>query len=145
MWVLTYLSPGVDRKARRWAWFVLGGVDNPPSGGILLGTLQARVQRPLRVSSGSKQRSPVQNIGARERRGSGGSLGPMPIPLSPFAFENPQVLAAGLVPPTLYDSREPTPLFVTFMKVFLGCIPWLHIERSCVVRSLWLRMHVDYF
>ena len=90
MWALPYLLLGVYGKSRRWAWLVLAGGDSLQSGSILLGMLQARVQRPLRVPVGSKQRSLVQHIRARERGGSGGSLGrTAPIASGPFAFENP--------------------------------------------------------
>ena len=79
-------------------------------------------------------------IGAH--KGLGGKLErTAPIPLSPYACECPPLGAGSKLLP-LYDSRKPVPFFLCFMKVFLGCVPWLHGALSCVVRLLLLRIHV---
>ena len=69
VWALPHLSSGVGRQARRWVWLVLGGGANPPSGSVVLGTVQARVQRPLQVPLGSRRQNPVQITGARQGLG----------------------------------------------------------------------------
>ena len=37
VWVVPYLSSGIMRRARRWAWVVQKPDDLPPRGGILMG------------------------------------------------------------------------------------------------------------
>ena len=63
MWAVPYLSNGIMRRARRWAWGLRGPANLPPRDGILMGFqagLPAKQLRIPKVSSKARARGWIQ-------------------------------------------------------------------------------------
>ena len=158
VWAVPYLSNGIMRRARRWAWVLRRPDDLPPSDGILLGFQAGLPANRLRIPTVSgSARAQGQGPG-RVVAGSLGSLPPEEVIRGiPCACDQVlssargswQVLAPSDHGPRplrrcdpLYVRSEPVPQFVALLSIFFAFLPWLHRALSCGVLLLMRRLHM---
>ena len=158
VWAVPYLSDGIMRRARRWAWVLRGPDDLPPSDGILMGFQAGLPAKRFRIPTASgRARAQGQGPG-RVVAGSPGSSPPeVVIREIPFACDpvlsstrgSWQVLAPSDHGPRplrrcdpLYVRSEPVPQFVAFLSMFFAFLPWMHRALSCGVLLLMRRLHM---
>ena len=163
VWAVPYLSSGIMRRTRRWAWVMQKPYGLPPRGGILMG-LQSGL--PAKWLCVPHQRIRAKAAVQRQASAAGGSPGSSPpvgtIRETPSACDEPvggpvlssaqgslQVITladGGPRPLTradlLYVRSEPVPLFVQFLQAFFTFLPWLQQALSCGVLLLMRRPHL---
>ena len=136
VWAVPYLSSGVMRRARRWAWVVQKPVHLPPRDGIVMGLqsslptkwlsiprrsvrIRAQERRPAGVGGGSPGNSPPAGVTRQTPSASDRSVGD-PVLSSAQGLLRVITLADGGPRPLtranlLYACSEPIPLFVHFL------------------------------